>query len=256
MRNMALSILGLFLCIAYCAAALADEPAAVTVFAAASTTNALTDIGRLFGENQLGRFIPSFAASSTLAKQIEQGAPADIFISANPKWMDYLQQRGLLAPGTRFNLLGNRLVLIAPKEGKAGISIAPGFDLAGLLGTDKLAMGDPDHVPAGIYGKQALESLGIWQAVAPKVARCKDVRAALVLVERAEAPLGIVYATDAAISRKVKVIGTFPENSHAAITYPVAVLAGRETYTARAFLRFLKSPQATAIFNRYGFSVP
>lgn len=256
MRKIASIILGLCVGVSYGTLASARNIPTVTVFAAASTTNALTDIGRVFAGKQSGRFIPSFAASSTLAKQIEQGAPADIFISANPKWMDFLQQRGMLVAGTRFDLLGNRLVLIAPANSRMRASIKPGFNLAGLLGADNLAMGDPDHVPAGIYGKQALEFLGVWQAVADKVARCKDVRAALALVEREEVPLGIVYATDAAISQKVKVIGTFPDNSHPPITYPVAAIAGRLTPPAKAFLEFLKSSPAKAIFKRYGFSVP
>jgi len=228
---------------------------AVTVFAAASTTNAIRDIGNLYAGKQMGRIIYSFASSSTLAKQIARGAPADIFISADPQWMDYLQARKLLAPGTRFDLLGNRIVLIAPRDSKVVLSLSPGVDLVGLLGPDMLAMGDPGHVPAGIYGKKALQSLGIWEGVAARVARSKDVRAALTLVERAEAPLGIVYATDAAISQKVKVIATFPKVTHPAITYPVAAVAERATPAAKALLEFLRSPRARMVFERYGFSV-
>lgn len=227
----------------------------VTVFAAGSTTNAVTDICNLFTEKKMGRVTPCFASSSTLAKQIDHGAPADVYLSANPKWMNFLEKNNLIEPGTRFDLLGNRIVLIAPLDSKMEISIGPGFDLPGLLGDEKLAMGDPDHVPAGIYGKQALESLGVWAAVAPKVARSKDVRAALALVERGEVPLGVVYATDAAISKKVKVVGVFPEKSHPSITYPAALVAGKATTGAKTFLEFLKTPDAKAIFEKYGFSL-
>lgn len=235
----------------YCAEGLSD----VTIFAAASTTNAITDIANLFKEKKMGSVTPSFASSSTLAKQIEQGAPADVYLSANPKWMDFLESKNMIEPGTKSDLLSNRIVLIAPLENKAKVTISSGFDLSGLLGEEKLAMGDPDHVPAGTYGKQALESLGVWEAVAPKVARSKDVRAALALVERAETPFGIVYATDAAISKKVKVVGIFPEESHPPITYPVALIVGKATPAARSFLGFLKSSDAKSIFEKYGFSV-
>ncbi|MEE4356601.1 MAG: molybdate ABC transporter substrate-binding protein [Desulfococcaceae bacterium] len=226
----------------------------VTVYAAASATNALTDIISIFSEKKRGEITASFASSSTLAKQIEQGAPADIFLSANPKWMDYLEEKKMLEAGSRFDLLGNRIVLIAPLDSGVKVKIGPGFDLAGMLGEEKLAMGDPDHVPAGIYGKQALESLGIWKSLSPKAARCKDVRAALALVAQGETPLGIVYATDAAISKKVKVAAVFPEDSHPAITYPVALVAGKSA-AAKKFLEFLKSPEAKTVFEKYGFSV-
>ncbi|GBC59444.1 molybdate ABC transporter substrate-binding prot ein [Desulfonema ishimotonii] len=258
-RQNMVKILNAFLILALCAALLpsawADDTQKVTVFAAASTTNAITDIGKLFTEKKMGQFTPSFASSSTLAKQIDHGAPADVYLSANPKWMDFLEKKDMIEKGTRTDLLGNRIVLIAPPDGKLNITIKAGFDLAGILGDEKLAMGDPDHVPAGIYGKQALESLGVWAAVAPKVARSKDVRAALALVERGEAPLGIVYATDAAISEKVKVVAIFPEDSHPAITYPVALIAGKTTPAAKAFLEFLRTPDAKAVFETYGFSV-
>jgi molybdate transport system substrate-binding protein len=235
--------------------AAAAEPGKVTVFAAASTTNAVSDIGKMFTENGRGDFTPSFASSSTLAKQIAQGAPADVYISANPKWMAYLEDEEMVEPGTRADLLGNRIVLIAPADSDVSVELTEGVNLAGMLGEDKLAMGDPDHVPAGMYGKQAMESLGMWAAVSPKVARAKDVRAALALVERAEAPLGVVYATDAAISTKVRVVATFPESAHPPITYPVAIVKDKATPTARAFLEFLRSPEAQAVFEKYGFSV-
>jgi molybdate transport system substrate-binding protein len=229
----------------------------VTVFAAASTTNAVTEIGAVFSEKNAERFLPSFASSSTLAKQIENGAPADIFISANKKWMDYLEEKGMIEKGTRFDLLSNRIVLIVPADSAVkDIPIGPGFDLLAFLGEGRLSMGDPDHVPAGIYGKQALESLGVWTTIESLVARAKDVRAALTLAERGEAPVGLVYATDAAISDKVRVVGSFPEASHPPIVYPVAVVAGKGSPAADRFITLLQSPEARAVFEKYGFSVP
>ncbi len=234
-------------------AAAADR---VEVFAAASTTNALGAVGRLFMEKKMGKFVPSFASSSTLAKQIENGAPADIFLSADQQWMDYLAKKNMIDPASRHDLLGNRLVLIAPADSRLQtVHIAPHFDLAGLLSKGMLAMGDPAHVPAGIYGKAALETLGIWSSVRRNVARAKDVRAALALVERGESPLGVVYATDAAISNKVKVVGVFPEDSHPPIVYPVAAVAGAHSPIIGRFLGFLRSPEAAAVFARYGFTV-
>ncbi len=234
-------------------AAAADS---VTIFAAASTTNAVTDIGKLFSKKGFGEMIPSFASSSTLAKQIENGAPAQIYLSADLKWMDYLEKKGLIEPGSRFDLLGNRIVLIVPEESRVDrVDIGPGFGLASLLGDGYLSMGDPDHVPAGIYGKQALESLGVWKDVETRIARQKDVRSALALVERGESPLGVVYATDASISKKVRVVGTFPEDSHPKIIYPVAMVKDGETAVSKAFLEFLKSDEARTIFESYGFSM-
>ncbi len=228
----------------------------VTVFAAASTTNALGDVGKLFMQEKMGTFIPSFASSSTLAKQIENGAPANIFLSADRLWMDYLAKRHMIDPATRFDLLGNKLVLIAPTSSELkNVSITQGFDLAGLLKGGKLAMGDPAHVPAGIYGEEALKTLGVWASVAKNVARSRDVRAALALVERGEVPLGIVYATDAAITNKVKVVGVFPESSHPPIVYPIVMIKGAKTPVTLSFLKFLKTPAAKAIFEKYGFTV-
>ncbi len=233
----------------------AAETASVTIFAAASTTNAITDISKLFAEKNKAKVTHSFASSSTLAKQIEQGAPADVYLSANPKWMNYLTEKQSIEPQSRFDLLGNRIVLIAPVSSTVKITVGPKFDLPKVLGNDKLAMGDPDHVPAGIYGKQALVKLGVWKDVEPKVARAKDVRAALALVERGEAPLGVVYATDAAITKKVKVVGVFPEDSHPPIVYPVALIKDKGTAIAKSYLEFLKSPAAKTVFEKYGFSV-
>ncbi len=228
------------------------------LFAAASTTNAITDIGALYAARNPGRRItPSFASSSTLAKQIESGAPADVYLSANRKWMDFLADKDRIDKASRFDLLRNRIVLIAPAESTlAPISVAPGFSMAAALGTDgRLAVGDPDHVPAGIYGRKALENLGSWDGVQDRLAPMKDVRAALVLVERGEAPLGLVYATDAAISSKVRVVGTFPDDSHPPIAYPVAAVAGGKVAEAAHFLEFLRTPSARAVFEKYGFDV-
>jgi len=243
------------------AAVLAGRPGevrgadSVTVFAAASTTNAVTDAGERFQENEKVRFVPSFASSSTLAKQIEQGAPADVYISANKKWMDYLEEKGLVDASSRFDLLGNRIVLVAPAGSGLKVDVRPDLDLAKLLGDGRLAMGDPDHVPAGMYGKAALESLGIWPKVEGKLARAKDVRAALTLVERGEVPLGVVYATDAAIADKVEVAGVFPEDSHPAIVYPVALVAHSDNPAGRTFLEYLRAPEVAAVFEKYGFTV-
>lgn len=233
----------------------AADADSVTVFAAASTTNALTDISKLFEAKDKVKVTHSFASSSTLAKQIEQGAPANVFVSADLKWMDYLAEKKSIEPQSRFDLLGNRIVLIAPASSTAKIVISPKLDLPAILGKEKLAMGDPDHVPVGIYGKQALEKLGMWKGVESKVARAKDVRAALALVEREEAPLGVVYSTDAAITKKVKVVAVFPEDSHPPIVYPVALVKGKATPAAKSYLEFLKTPEAKAIFEKYGFTV-
>jgi len=227
----------------------------VLVFAAASTTNAVDEIGQLFAQKKLSKFIPSFASSSTLAKQIAAGAPANVYISANPKWMSYLDKKNLVEKGTRCDILGNAIVLITPSASDLKIDIHPGFSLLNVLGNEKISMGDPDHVPAGIYGKQALITLGAWDEIASKVVRAKDVRTALVFVERGEVPLGLVYTTDAAITAKVRVAGVFPEDSHPPITYQAAIVKGNSTQTALAFLEFLKSPDARQVFEKFGFSV-
>jgi molybdate transport system substrate-binding protein len=234
----------------------------ITVFAAASTTNAVTDIAALYETDHPVKIRLSFASSSTLAKQIENGAPADIFLSANPKWMDYLAEKGMIVTETRRDLLGNRLVLIVPKDSPiGGLQVDAGMDLSGLLGDGRLSMGDPDHVPAGMYGKNALTHLGLWDAIADRLARAKDVRAALVLVERGECPLGQVYATDAAISDKVRLAGVFPEDSHPPIVYPAALVkqgtGGQEKIgpEALSFLDFLQSDSSVRVFETYGFTV-
>jgi molybdate transport system substrate-binding protein len=197
----------------------------------------------------------SYAASSALARQVEAGAPADLFLSADEAWMDDVAGKGLIQPGTRQDFLGNRLVLIAPLSNKVRVVISPGFSLARALGGGRLAMADPGAVPAGKYGKEALVSLKVWQSVEAKVARAENVRAALALVERGEAPLGIVYATDALASKLVRVVGVFPATSHKPIVYPLARLKASAHPEAEGFRRFLLSSEAKVIFTRYGFTV-
>ncbi|MDX0319405.1 molybdate ABC transporter substrate-binding protein [Sinorhizobium meliloti] len=227
----------------------------VTVFAAASLKNALDAINGEWLKQTGKEAIVSYAASSALAKQIEQGAPADVFISADLAWMDYLADKKLIKADTRSNLLGNRIVLVSGKSDAPAVEIAPGLDLAGLLGDGRLAMGAVDSVPAGKYGKAALEKLGLWPNVAGKVAGAESVRAALLLVSRGEAPYGIVYRTDAAADANVKVVGTFPEDSHPPIIYPVAITADSRNADAAAYLEFVRSPEAAALFQAEGFTV-
>jgi molybdate transport system substrate-binding protein len=225
----------------------------VTVFAAASTTDALNEIGQLYAAQGKGKIVASYASSSTLAKQIENGAPAQIFISADEQWADYLSKKNLLVD--RVDLLGNLLALIAPVDSKIEVRIAAGFPLLALLNGGRLAVGDPDHVPAGIYAKAALETLGIWQEIEPRLARGDSVRAALAFVERGECPLGVVYTTDAQIDSKVRVVAIFPADSHPPIVYPAGLVAGKETPEAHAFFDFLRTPQAKDIFRKFGFAV-
>jgi len=223
----------------------------LTVFAAASLKEALDEVVR--GYDPATKVVVSYGASSALAKQIENAAPADVFISADLDWMDYLEARKLIDPATRSNFLRNRLVLIAPAGGGTALEIKPGFALAQALGDGRLAMANPDSVPAGKYGKAALQHLGAWMAVAGKVAPMENVRAALVLVSRGEAPFGIVYRTDAIADKKVRIVGEFPDGSHPAIIYPAAVTAGSKNVRARPFLNYLGSPAARAIFSKHGF---
>ena len=224
----------------------------VTVFAAASLKESLDTAARLYESGSADKIVVSYAASSALAKQIESGAPADLFISADLDWMDYLEQRKLIKPATRKNLLRNRIVLIAPAASRAAVTIAPGFPLAKLLGDGRLAMANPEAVPAGRYGKAALEFLGVWKDVQPRVAAAENVRAALVLVSRGEAPLGIVYKTDAAADPRVRVVAEFPQNSHPPIIYPVAVTATGKA-AAQLFQSWLGKAAARAVFEKYGF---
>jgi molybdate transport system substrate-binding protein len=227
----------------------------VLVFAAASLKDALDEANSLFlFENGSGVRV-SYGASSALAKQIENGAPADVFISADLDWMDYVAERKLIKQDTRAKFLGNRLVLIASADSKLSLTIGPSFPLAQALGDSRLAMADPTSVPAGKYGKAALEKLGVWGSVAGRIAPAQDVRAALILVSRGEAPLGIVYQTDAAADKNVKVIGTFPESSHPPIVYPMAILAGSANGVAPVYVQYLLSPKAEPFFEKRGFTV-
>jgi molybdate transport system substrate-binding protein len=226
----------------------------VTVFAAASLKTALDAINAAWTADAGKQATISYAASSALAKQIEEGAPADVFISADLDWMAYLSERKLIKPDTEIRLLGNRIALIAPADSTATTEIAPGFDLAGLLGDGRLAMANVDAVPAGRYGKAALESLGVWDSVAGRVAQAENVRAALALVATGEAPLGIVYATDAAADPTVKIVATFPETTHPPIVYPAAETA-QAGPDAGAFLAWLQTARAREIFEAQGFTV-
>lgn len=234
--------------------ALADE-AKITVFAAASLTNAMQDIAKEYKKEKNVDVVSSFASSSTLARQIEAGAPADLFISADQKWMDYAVDKKAIDTSSRETLLGNSLVAVAPKASKLDkVTIDAKTDWTRLLDGGRLAVGDPDHVPAGIYAKEALQKLGAWETLSPKLAPAEDVRGALALVERNEAPLGIVYGSDAVASKGVKVVGTFPEDSHKKVEYPLAIIDGHKNATVSAFYDYLKGPQASAIFKRYGFT--
>lgn len=227
----------------------------VTVFAAASLKNALDAANAAWQKETGNETAVSYAASSALAKQIEAAAPADLFISADLAWMDYVAEKKLIKDDTRSNLLGNRIVLVAPKDKASTVEIKEGFDLADLVGDGKLAMGAVDSVPAGKYGKAALEKLGVWSAVEGKVAGAESVRAALALVSRGEAPYGIVYQTDAAADPGVAVVGTFPEDSHPPIIYPVAILSESQSPAAGAYLDFLKSDKAAPFFTEQGFTI-
>ena len=228
----------------------------ITVFAAASLRNALDEADATFAKESGIAVTASYAASSALAKQIEQGAPADVFLSADIEWMDYLASRKLIAPATRADLCGNALVLIAAQNSKIGhVEIAPGFDLAKLAEGGRIAVADMRAVPAGLYAKAALEKLGAWSAVQDKLAQAENVRAALSYVARKEAPLGIVYATDANVEPGVKIVGTFPPGSHPPIVYPVAAVEGHARDAVTRYLQFLRGREAEGIFEKYGFAV-
>src|SRR5215468_3888607 len=232
----------------------AGQDKAITIFAAASMKNALDDINAAFTKSTGIKVVASYAASSALMKQIEQGAPADVFASADLDWMDYGSQKRLINDATRVNLLGNQLVLIAPKDSKLdNVTIGPRFDLAKLAGDGRIVTGDVQAVPVGKYAKAALEKLGSWDAASSKFAMTENVRAALTLVARGEAPLGIVYATDAKVEPRVKIIGTFPADSHPAIIYPVAATMTSKP-EASSYLTYLRSAAAKVIFEQYGFT--
>ncbi|MDB5725090.1 MAG: modA [Novosphingobium sp.] len=223
------------------------------VLAAASLQESLTAAAQRWAAKGHPKPVLSFAASSALARQVEAGAPADLFISADEDWMNYLAQRRLIQARTRVSFLANSLVLVAPAASRTRLSIAPRFPLAAAIGQGRLAMADPAAVPAGKYGKEALTRLGVWASVEPKVAAAENVRAALALVSRGEAPLGIVYATDARAAPGVRIVGTFPASSHAPITYPLAALASSRNPEAEGFRRFLVSSEGKAVFRGYGF---
>lgn len=229
----------------------ADKPA-IVVFAAASLTNVLQDLGDAFTRQTAVPVKFSFAASSALARQIESGAPADVFFSADVDWMDYLQKRGLIQPASRRDVVGNRLVLIAPSDSAVELKIAPHFPLATALGNKRLATGDPAGVPAGRYAQAALTNLGVWDEVADRLIRADSVRSALAFVDRGEAPLGIVYQTDALIDKRVRVVDVFPAASHAPIVYPIALTTHAKTEAAR-FVAYVASAPAAATFKAYGF---
>jgi molybdate transport system substrate-binding protein len=228
-----------------------DKPA-IVVFAAASLTNALQDLGDAFTKETQVPVKFSFAASSALARQIESGAPADIFFSADLDWMDYLQKRNLIQPASRRDVLGNRLVLIAPSDSAIELKIKPHFPLATALGTKRLATCDPDSVPAGRYAQAALTNLGVWNEVSDRLIRADSVRSALAFVDRGEAPLGIVYETDAMIDKHVRVIDVFPATSHDRIVYPIALTMSAKPEAAK-FLAYIASPAADVTFKAYGF---
>ena len=240
--------------LAYLGIARADDAkkVEVLVFAAASLTNVLGEQASVWEKSSGVRVKLSFAASSVLARQIEAGSNADAFISADQEWMDYLQSRNLLDQASRVNLVGNRLVLIAPADSKVELEIGRGFALADALAGGRLATGDPDTVPVGRYARSALISLGVWDQVADRMVRADNVRSAMMFVSRGEVPLGIVYATDAAVDPKVRVVDVFPENTHAPITYPAAATRGAKP-KAKAFVLFLKSETARAAWRKFGF---
>jgi molybdate transport system substrate-binding protein len=224
----------------------------IVVFAAASLTDALQVLGADYSKATGNGVKFSFAASSALARQIESGAPADVFFSADIDWMDYLQTRKLVQAGSRHDLLGNRLVLIAPADSTVTLKIAPHFALAQALGKSRLATGDPDSVPVGRYAQAALTKLGVWDSIADRLVRAENVRAAMAFVARGEVPLGIVYKTDALVDKGVRVVDTFPADSHPPITYPIALTAGAKSGAAR-FADYLRTPTADAVFVKYGF---
>ena len=252
MRSLAL-LLALLICAVRPAAQ--DGPT-VLVFAAASLKGALDEVGAIVAKRTGVAMKASYAGTSLLAKQIEEGAPADIFVSADEQWMDYVAERKLIAPTSRLNLVSNRLVLIAPKDKVPALTIAPGFALARALGDGgRLAIADPVNVPAGRYGKAALTFLGVWDTVATRLAPADNVRAALAFVTRGETPLGIVYQSDVIAEPGVTIVGTFPEGTHPRIVYPAA-LTVRAKPEAKKVLDVIASPEARAVFVKHGFLAP
>ena len=225
----------------------------LTVFAAASLKDALDEVSTTYRKRTAERIAISYAGSAALAKQIDNGAPADIFISADREWMDYVEKRNHVKSGSRFDLLRNEIVLIAPAASTVAVEMRRGFRLAQLLDDGRLAMADPDSVPAGKYGKAALETFGVWPSVANRIARAENVRAALLFVSRGEAPLGIVYRTDAAADKRVRIVAVFPPDTHPPIVYPAALLVSGSSGHAAKFYDYLRSPAASDIFRKHGF---
>lgn len=248
------ALLGLALAAGLAATVQAGQPEPLTVFAAASLKNVLDEQGAAFAAAGGVPVRFSYGASSALARQIEQGAPADLFLSADSDWMNYVQDRGLVVAASRRNLLSNRLALIAPAGSDVKLKIASGMPIGRALGGGRLAIAAPE-VPAGKYGRAALASLGVWPQVKDRLAPAENVRAALLYVSRGEAPLGIVYDTDARVDPGVRIVGLFPESSHPKIVYPAAILAQSRNPAAARFLAFLQSPRGRAIFQKYGFKV-
>jgi molybdate transport system substrate-binding protein len=253
LNSLRMAVLACFLIFAGGMARAAD----ITVFGAASLTDALEDVARAYVAKGGVPLRFSFASSSTLARQIEAGAPGQIFASADEKWMDYLAARDLIVPSSRVTFLGNALVLIAPAEStQEPLEITSALDLAALLGPDgRLSVGDPEHVPAGRYAREALTALGLWGKVEDRLARGDNVRAALALVERGETPLGIVYSTDARQSKGVKIVGTFPADSYTPVSYPFAILKGQDNAEVQRAFDFLTGPEARKIYESHGFSL-
>jgi molybdate transport system substrate-binding protein len=243
----------LAVCFVGAQAGAAEDKPSITVFAAASLTNVLQELGDRFTKDSSIPVRFSFAASSALARQIENGSRADLFFSADLEWMDYLQSRRLIQPATRHDILGNQLVLIAPADSKIVLKIEPHFALAATLGKGRLATGDPDSVPVGRYAHEALANLGVWDDVAARLVRTDSVRSALAFVDRGEAALGIVYATDALIDKKVRVVDTFPAATHLPIVYPVALTTGAKADAAQ-FLAYIRGPAGSAAFQHHGFT--
>jgi molybdate transport system substrate-binding protein len=237
---------------AVCTAADTNQP--LLIFAAASLTDAITEIDAGFSKETGIAIKPSFAASSVLAKQIEAGAPADVFFPADEDWMDYLEKHVLLSAGTRRDVLANQLVLVAPADSSASVKISSGASLLAGIGDSRIATGDPDSVPVGKYAKAALTTLGVWDQLAPRLVRAESVRSALFYVAHGEAPFGIVYLTDAKVEKKVKLLDTFPESTYPPIRYPVALTAKADP-RARRFVNYLTSKSASTVFEKYGFSI-
>ena len=253
---LARAILAALLVLCWCWSADAQTRDALLVFGAASIKNALDDANAQYERGQVRRQIyVYYGGSPALAKEIENGAPADVFISADVDWMDYLADRNLIKPDTRTNFLGNKLVLIASKESNLSLTIGPNFPLARALGNRRLAMADPGSVPAGKYGKASLEALGVWASVADRIVPTRDVREALQLVSDGDTPLGVVYQTDAAADKRVRIVGAFPDGTHPPIVYPLAVVASSISKGVAPYLQYLRSSAAAPAFEKQVFVV-